>query len=90
MDHTTHPRQAQTPSKRKARRKHKTEFAGAGALVQLVGVILLFVFPIGTLAGIVLLIIGHSMSTKLICSECGNQIEGKQVKICPTCQAAFK
>ncbi len=67
-----------------AEKKRKTEFAGTGCLVQGVGLLLLFVWPIGTIIGLGLLIYGSFMSTKLICSNCGNQVV-KTSKICPHC-----
>ncbi len=71
-----------------AYRKRKTEFAGVGALVQLLGIILLLVtalFPYSTIAGVLLFLIGSSLATKLICSDCGNKIEPSSL-LCPTCK----
>ncbi len=71
-----------------AYRKRKSEFAGVGALVQLLGLILLFqiyLFPIGTIAAILILLIGSRLATKLICSDCGNKIEPSSL-LCPTCK----
>ena len=69
--------------------RRKAEFIGVGALVQLVGLVLLFFFPLGTIAGVLLLIIGSAMSVKTICSSCGNKVE-KTSKLCPTCKASFE
>ena len=69
--------------------KSKSEFVGMGCLVQLIGLGVIWVFPVGTVVGILLLIIGGRMAIKLICSQCGNPVTNKQVKICPSCQAAF-
>lgn len=71
-----------------AYRKKKGEFAGGGCLVQGLGLLLLFVWPIGTLFGVVLLIAGGRMAIKLICSDCGNKVE-KTSKLCPTCMVAL-
>ena len=65
--------------------KRKEEFIGFGAAIQAVGVIGLFFFPIGTIAGIILFIIGSIMATKYICSECRNNVE-KGSKMCPVCK----
>jgi Zn finger protein HypA/HybF involved in hydrogenase expression len=73
----------------KAEIKSKSEFIGVGCFVQLVGLVLLFLFPIGTIAGVLLLILGGRMAIKLVCSSCGNPVSGKQVKVCPSCQSAF-
>ncbi len=69
--------------------RRKSEFVGVGALVQLVGLVLLFVFPIGTVAGVILLGVGSRLSTKLTCSDCGNRIADKGVKVCPVCKTSF-
>ena len=68
-----------------AYRKRKTEFAGPGCLVQAFGLLLLFFFPIGTVIGLILLVVGGAMSVKLICSNCGNRVE-KTSTLCPTCK----
>ena len=68
----------------------KIQNGGAGMVLQVLGFILLFLFPIGTVIGIVLLICGSSLSKKLICSDCGNKIEDKGVKLCPVCKASFQ
>ncbi|HSW63665.1 MAG TPA: hypothetical protein VLH56_10215 [Dissulfurispiraceae bacterium] len=80
-----------------AKIKTKTEFAGAGCLVQGVGILVglasFAVFPIGTLIGgllgLGLLIHGSRMSQKLRCSDCGNPIADRAVRICPVCRASF-
>ncbi|OOZ36107.1 hypothetical protein [Solemya velesiana gill symbiont] len=68
-----------------AKKEYKNEFAGPGALVQLAGVIAcFFYFPLGLIAGILLLIIGNRMSRKLVCSVCRGGIDDK-ARICPHC-----
>ena len=79
-----------------AQKKKKSEFAGKGAVVQLLGVICFFLgflggfvgVAVGTCLALLLLIIGSRMAIKLICSDCGNKVE-KTSKICPTCKAQF-
>jgi len=71
------------------RKKIKTEFAGSGCLIQGIGLILLFLFPIGTIIGIPLLIVGGISANKLVCKSCGNPVT-KAAKICPTCKAQFQ
>ncbi|MCX7062836.1 MAG: hypothetical protein NTZ11_18365 [Gammaproteobacteria bacterium] len=68
-----------------AHRKMKVEFAGTGCLVQGLGLLLLFVWPLGSVIGIALLLVGSSMAKKLICSACGNTVE-KTSTMCPTCK----
>jgi rubrerythrin len=70
-----------------AKRKRKTEMAGVGCLIQAIGLVALFFFPIGTFIGIILLIYGSMKSTYLVCSNCGNRLSDKNVKMCPTCKA---
>lgn len=70
-----------------ARVIRKTEFVGVSSLVQLVGLVLLFFFPIGTIMGVVLIVVGSSMSVKWACSACGNRVADKGVRLCPCCQA---
>lgn len=72
-----------------AKIKRKSEYAGVGCLVQVLGLVLLFSYPEGTLVGIVLLIVGSEMAVKLVCSECRNKIDNKKVKLCPVCKAEF-
>ena len=67
----------------------KRQTSGAGLVLELLGFILLFLFPIGTIFGIALLIYGFNLSKKNVCSECGNKIDDKGVKICPVCKASF-
>lgn len=67
----------------------KYEFAGAGCVVQGLGLLLLFWFPFGTIIGFVLLIAGSQMAKKWICSECKNPLASNQVTICPACRASY-
>jgi len=67
------------------------EFVGVGCLVQGLGFVLcFFFFPIGLVAGIIVLIIGGRLAVKLVCSACGNKIEDKGVNICPVCKAVLR
>lgn len=69
--------------------KPKYDQAGGGCLVQLIGVVLLFFFPLGTFLGACLLVGGSIMSRKWRCSSCGNPVIDNQVQICPTCKTEF-
>ena len=73
-----------------AKRKRKSETAGTGCVIQVIGLVAFFFFPIGTILGIVLFIYGSSKSIYLICSNCGNRLSDKHVKICPVCKAVLK
>lgn len=68
----------------------KTEKTGAGCFVQAVGVIALFFFPVGTILGLILLVWGSQLSKKLICGNCGNRVDSRDVKICPVCKEALQ
>lgn len=70
-----------------ANRKRKSEMAGICCLIQVLGLILLFFFPLGTILGISLLIYGSIKSVYWICSNCGNKLTDKNVTICSVCKA---
>ncbi|EKP5708476.1 TPA: hypothetical protein NI771_006514 [Pseudomonas aeruginosa] len=81
-----------------ARIKTKVRFAGGGAFIQLLGVlapvvggVLLGVIggAIGGVIGIALFFIGSEKSKFACCSECGNPVAGRFVKICPVCRSVF-
>ncbi len=67
----------------------KRQTSGGGLVLELLGFLLLFVFPIGTVFGIAFLIYGFSLSKTGVCSECHNKMESRDVKICPVCKATF-
>jgi Na+-transporting NADH:ubiquinone oxidoreductase subunit NqrB len=64
----------------------KYEFAGTGCLVQGIGLVLMLFWPIGTIAGVGLLIFGSIMSKRLYCGNCKNKIDNKNVTMCPVCK----
>jgi hypothetical protein len=67
----------------------KIEFFGWGAFVQLLGICVLWWFPLGTIIGIILVGVGHVLSKKTLCSRCGTIIANKDSKLCPICQCHF-
>ncbi len=67
----------------------KRQTSAVGLLLELLGLVLLFFFPVGTILGFVSIIVGFNMSKKIVCSECMNKIEDKDVKLCPACKAIF-
>lgn len=78
-----------------AKRVRVTSFAGRGALVQgvalLVPVLLGLLFGwIGTLIGLVvavtLFLKGSAMSISWRCGSCGNPLHDKGVRMCPVCK----
>lgn len=72
-----------------AERVKKTEMAGIGCVLQGIGFVLLFLFPIGTVIGIILVVYGSQKSKFWTCGSCRNRITDKNVKICPTCHVEF-
>lgn len=80
-----------------AKVKTKVKFAGGGAFIQLLGVVAIVLgaflgvigIVLGAAVGITLLLVGSSMSKYSCCSECGNRVDGRHVKICPICHVRF-
>ena len=72
-----------------------TERAGAGCLVQLVGLAIMgggLPFGMGGLVfsipiGIACLFVGARMARKFRCGKCKNPISSKHSKLCPACRA---
>lgn len=69
--------------------KHVGKTFGSGCLIQLVGLVLLFFFPIGTVFGIALLICGHLASYHWECGTCSTRINSRRASICPGCGRSF-
>ena len=67
----------------------KKEKYNIGIVIRIIGVLLLFAFPVGTIIGIGLIVVGWKMSKIFACSECGNPVNDNKVKICPTCKVSF-
>lgn len=65
--------------------KKVTKSAGAGGLIQILGLILL---PIGI--GIILIILGGRMAREFHCSVCGTKLNSKKVQLCPACHCDFE
>ena len=57
-------------------------------LVQLCGLALLFVYPLGTIAGLLLIVTGFALGTTSVCSRCGKQIAA-DAKKCPYCKESL-
>jgi hypothetical protein len=67
----------------------KRQTSAAGLFLELTGLVLLFIYPIGTFIGVGLIIAGASMAKKYVCSECGNRVDNQDVKLCPVCKVHF-
>ena len=72
-----------------ARRLRKQEFAGIGCVLEAIGLLLLFLFPIGTVIGVVLLVYGSQKASFWVCDNCHNRLTDKEVRICPVCKATL-
>jgi hypothetical protein len=71
--------------------KVKWKTSGVGCLVQLIGLVLCFLFfPFGLIIGLALLIFGSNMAREFQCSECKNKLSNRKVTVCPTCKAQLK
>lgn len=71
-------------------RVRRARTSSLGILLEILGVILLFIVPVGTIIGIILLIVGGNMNIKYVCSECENPVASKHVKLCPVCKAVLR
>ena len=69
-----------------ATRERKTEFAGIGCMAQALGIPLLFFFPIGTVAGVILMLWGSRASMFYRCSACKTKLPDKAATVCAACR----
>ena len=75
----------------------KSEFAGAGMFIQLVGIVCFLLAwetgPVGLVVfgilGMLLLIAGGRRALVILCSECRGKVE-KKARICPHCRSEFE
>jgi hypothetical protein len=58
-------------------------------LGQLCGIVLLFFYPFGTVAGLVLIGTGFALSGITVCSYCGDPVAASARK-CPHCKETFR
>ena len=80
-----------------ARKNKKSEVAGVGCVVQLIGLIILSCgLPLGmggllfsVFLGLAVIILGGRMAYKYLCSHCGNRVQEKTARICASCGAHF-
>ena len=68
-----------------------------GLLLEFVGILVLFggyqlgINPYATMIfGLTLMLIGMTRFIKLVCSEYQNNVDDKDVKLCPDCNASFE
>ena len=67
--------------------KTKSESFGVGCLLQLIGLVVIWFFPIGTIAAICLFVMGSAAARYPVCSECGIKLNSRDVRICPACKS---
>jgi hypothetical protein len=87
----------QTAAAATATKDRKSELAGVGCLVQLIGLaIVLCGIPFGAgglvfsiLVGLAVMVVGGRMAHKYLCSHCGNRVQEKTARICAACGAHF-
>jgi hypothetical protein len=70
----------------------RSEVFGVGALVECVGLVIVFLFPIdfGVIIGALVFAVGFKMARYSACSVCGNKLSSSKVKICPHCHAILQ
>jgi Zn finger protein HypA/HybF involved in hydrogenase expression len=78
------------PSVATARLRLARKTSLGGVAMELVGFVLLFLFPIGTIIGICFLIVGFNASKVWRCSNCMNLVADRKVRICPSCGASIR
>ena len=68
-----------------------------GLMLEVGGILVLFggyelgINPYATMiCGLTLMLIGMTRFIKLVCSECENNVDDKDVKLCPACNALFE
>lgn len=60
-----------------------------GLSLEVGGFLLLMWFPIGTVAGFVLLVIGYRQSRALVCGHCETDLPNAEAARCPRCKSAL-
>ena len=68
-----------------------------GLMLEFGGILVLFggyelgINPYATMiCGLTLMLIGMTRFIKLVCSECQNNVDGKDVKLCSNCNVSFE
>lgn len=57
-----------------------------------IGAALMLTVPsaIGFVFGVLIFFWGQKLAEKSVCSECGNRVDGTDVKMCPTCRVSLR
>lgn len=67
----------------------RTQTRASALLLEVVGLGLLFFFPIGTVLGLILLFLGGGLAVGHECSICHNPVASRRVTICGACHASL-
>lgn len=70
-----------------ARRIRGSKTSLGGCALAVLGFFLLCLFPVGTVIGIALMIVGYRSTKVWRCSNCGNHLADEQVSMCAACHA---
>jgi hypothetical protein len=71
----------------RAKRLKKIAFVGRGCVIQGFSLAFIWYYPLGTVIGVVLFIVGSIASTKWICGNCKSRLQSKDVTVCAVCHA---
>lgn len=77
------------PERRYAAVMKYTKSSIGSVVAVIVGFLLLFAFPIGTVIGIILMCAAAGAEKKFRCSLCGNPVADNHVRMCPCCHAVL-
>lgn len=72
---------------RTAQRTSDWEFHTFGCIVQLVGIPLLFAFPLGTMLGLLMILGGGGFRPRSRCGACRSLLPSKEAVVCAACGA---
>lgn len=60
-----------------------------GLAMEIGGFLLLMWFPIGTILGFVLIVVGYRQSRRLVCGNCERDLPNETLRRCPSCKSAL-
>lgn len=72
-----------------ASKRRMRQTSPLGLALEIAGFVLLMVFPLGTITGIVLIVIGWRQSYVVQCGHCEAVLPSAEVQSCPRCHVPF-
>jgi DNA-directed RNA polymerase subunit RPC12/RpoP len=67
-----------------------SDYTILGPAIMIIGLIAIFIyFPFGILAGIMLILLGKSISIKRFCGNCGKRLRSRKIPHCPHCKVSL-